>query len=164
MDLDFKAYHPLAIGVGLFIFIGLLWILIGLLSAALTGKNIGPPMVFISTRTDTAFFGEDPQTLLQGNRPLFLLRNMLVDVLAGFLTLSGLLVLALAWFGLRAAQPWALGALALGLPAALIFWVKALAPYPRAGVPLALGDIPPFMWLPALLYLPAVLLSWLGMR
>jgi len=46
----------------------------------------------------------------------------------------------------------------------LIFWLAALRPYFRPGVNLTFGDVPPFMWVPAALLLPAVILGWIGLR
>jgi hypothetical protein len=43
----------------------------------------------------------------------------------------------------------------------LPFWWVSLAPYRDANVPLRVGDIPPFMWVPAIMMPVASLLAWI---
>lgn len=57
-------------------------------------------------------------------------------------------------------RPWALGALALTELAVLPYWGLAYQPYTRAGARVGLEDMPPFMWVPAALLIPAVILGW----
>jgi hypothetical protein len=65
---------------------------------------------------------------------------------------------------LRAGERWALVALTLAGVAVLPFWMLIFRPYVAAGAPLALGDVPPFMWVPAALLIPAAVLGWIGVR
>ena len=89
---------------------------------------------------------------------------MLLTVIAGFLLLAGVLFLFVAWFGLRQGQTWALVSLSVAGILALVFWALSLLPYFRSGIPVTIEDLPPFMWIPALLILPAIILGWIGLR
>lgn len=144
----------------IFVGVGVFWLLIGVLSALLTGKGVGPPMVFLSERTDTALYGGHPDDVLAANLQLTDFRYVTIRVLSGLLVATGLLTAGLAWFGLRNGTLWALATLTVVGLAVLPFWWASLAPYRDAGVPIRLGDIPPLMWVPAILMPLASLLAW----
>lgn len=147
----------------LFAAVGGFWLLIGVLTAILTDRNIGPPMIFVSQRTDTALYGGPPQQILDEMPELRILRHTTVKgALAGFLVASGLLTVAVAWFGLREPEVWALTTLTIVGFAVLPYWWIALGPYRNSGINLALGDIPPFMWVPAIIMPAASILGWLN--
>ena len=146
----------------LFLLVGLFWLLIGVLAALLQDRGIGPTMLFISHRTDEALFGAPPEEILATNSELVTLRYMTIRTLAGLLVAVGLLTAGIAWFGLRAPQAWPLALVtALGL-VVLPFWWITLGPYRTAGIRVGLGDIPPFMWVPAILMPLASTLGWIG--
>jgi hypothetical protein len=46
----------------------------------------------------------------------------------------------------------------------LPIWVIVFRPYISAGASPELADLPPFMWIPAAVLLPAIALSWIGVR
>ncbi|HLA98659.1 MAG TPA: hypothetical protein VJL34_09400 [Anaerolineales bacterium] len=163
MTETFRWLSPLGISVALFIAIGALWLLIGALTVPFHKRGAGAEYIFVSGRTDKAFFGQTPEDLLTSIPALSKLRTMLLTVIAGFLLLAGSLFIFVAWFGLRQGQAWALFSLAGGCLLALLLWALALRPYTVARIPLALGDLPPFMWVPAALILPAVILGWIGL-
>lgn len=146
----------------LFLIVGGLWLSIGVATPLLLGKRIGPPMVYISTRTDMALFGEPPDRVLAGNPQLAVLRQMLIRSLAGLLVAAGVAVIGLAWFGMRTPDRWVVAVLALVGIAVLPFWWSVFAPYRAAGIRLTIGDLPPFMWVPAILMPVASILGWLG--
>ena len=154
---------PLGVSVGLFLAIGILWVLIGALTVPFHSKATGTEMIFVSHSTDTSYFGRSPSELLSSDVALSKLRTLLLTVIAGFLLLAGFLFLSVAWFGLKQGQLWALVALAVGGLLGMSFWALALLPYFRSGIPVTIGDLPPFMWIPAVLILPATLLGWLGL-
>lgn len=162
-DDAFKWLSPLGISVSLFLVIGVLWVLIGALTIPLH-KRSGADIVFVSNGPDSSYFGGRPSELLSPDSPLAKLRSLLLIVIAGFLLLAGVTFVAIAWFGLRGGQAWTLYALAAAGGMAILVWTLALSAYVRAGVSLTLGDIPPFMWVPAVLIVPATVLGWLGLR
>ncbi len=147
----------------LFTGVGIFWFLIGVLAALLTDRGIGPPMIFVSERTDTELYGGPPDQILDSIPELRVLRHTTVKgVLAGFLVAAGLLTAGVAWFGLRQPQAWVLGLLTVVGVAVLPYWWIAFTPYRQAGIGLTLGDIPPFMWVPAIIMPMASLLGWVG--
>lgn len=163
MGETFRWASPLGASVALFLAVGALWIFVGALTVPLHGRW-GAGSVFVSKAPDTAYFGGDPPELLARGSALAKLRSLLLTVIAGFLLLAGIAFVALAWFGLKDGQSWALATLGLaGIPA-IMLWFLALSDYPRAGVSLSIGVMPPFMWVPALLTPPAIVLGWIGLR
>jgi hypothetical protein len=154
---------PLGASTILFALYGLIYVLIGALTPILHDRGIGTTMLFISPRADTALFGASPSDLI-ADPTVSRLRSLLLTALGGMLVAAGILVIATALFGLRAAERWALLALTIAGVAVLPFWVLIFRPYVAAGAPLALGDIPPFMWVPAALLVPAFVLGWIGVR
>jgi hypothetical protein len=154
---------PLGLSTILFFMYGLVYVLIGALTPVMHDSAIGRTMLFISPRADTALFGSAPAELI--NDPaLSRLRSLLLIALGGILVAAGVLVIATALFALREGDRWALFALALAGLAVLPFWVLVFRPYVAAGAPLSLGDLPPFMWVPAALLIPASVLGWIGTR
>jgi hypothetical protein len=61
-------------------------------------------------------------------------------------------------------QAWAFWALVVAGLAAFPFWLLMFQPYGRAGIPLLRWDYPPVILIPTLLFVPAVMLGWLGLR
>jgi len=164
MEGAFRWGSPLGIAVALFTVIGALWILIGSLTVPLSKSGAEATILFISTGSDTAFYGDTPSRLLGSDPVLDRFRTQMLRVIAGFLLLAGTLVIAVTWFALRRGEAWSLWALMIGSVAAIALWVLALAPYVRSGVRLTLADLPPFMWIPAVLLVPATVLGWIGTR
>lgn len=155
---------PLGISVVLFLVYGAIYLAIGALTPIFVDSDVGSGGLIISGRTDTVVFGDTPEHIRQTNPALIQLRRITVQMLAGMLIAAGVMVVALAWFGLRQGQTWALVTLAVAGVAVLPFWYLTLRPYFAPGVSPTLGDLPPFMWVPAALLVPAVLLGWLGLR
>ena len=148
----------------LFLLYGVVYILIGGLTPFLLNAEIDQQILIISNRTDSIVFGRAPSELRRVDPALARLRTILLTIVGGLLFAAGCFHLALTWFGLRQGQTWALVALTLGGVAVLPFWILALRPYFQQGVNLTLADMPPFMWLPAALLLPAVVSGWIGLR
>ncbi len=92
------------------------------------------------------------------------LRTSLLNIIGGLLVAAGLLVSALAWFGLRAGQTWAYVALTVGGIAELPFWWLVLRPYFQADVAVTLLELPPFMWITTALLIPVVIFGFIGLR
>jgi hypothetical protein len=163
MSDTFRWTHPLGISVILFSAIGLLWIVIGVLAVPLH-KRGNPDYLFVSQPVDTAFFGAPSSQLAPFDSPLAKFRTLLITVLSGGLVAAGALFISVALFGLKQGHAWALAALAIAGLAAVVFWWIALLPYFRAGIPVGVGDLPPFIWVPSALIPPATILGWLGIR
>lgn len=147
----------------LFVGVGVFWLLIGVLAAILTDRGIGPPIIFVSERTDAALYGGPPDQVLDNIPELRILRHTTVKgTLSGCLVAVGLLTAALAWFGLSEPETWVLTTLTIVGVAVIPYWMVALAPYRNAGIGITLADIPPFMWVPAFVMPAASVLGWIG--
>ncbi len=155
---------PLALGTGLFIIYGLIYVLIGALTPFMHDTPSGREMLFLSPRTDTTLFGARPAELLRTDLQLSQLRSLLIQVIGGLLLSAGVLILGITWFALRAGQSWALAVLSIAGLVVLPIWFIVLRPYIGAGASPGLADLPPFMWIPAAVLLPAIALSWIGLR
>lgn len=158
---------PLGISVALFLAAGGFLVLIGVLtpffvSDSATARPLSA--LFTSRRPDAELFGGDPGALALADPVLTRLRYILLMVVAGLLVVAGVSQVGLAWFALRMGQAWALAVLTTASVVALPYWFLAIRPYVSAGVALSLSEAPPFMWLPALLLIPAALLGWIGTR
>lgn len=162
MNDPFRWVTPLGVSVILFIVIGALWLFVGILTVPLH-KRAAPAYLFISPATDAAFYGAPSAQLAPADSPLAKFRTMMLTILSGFFVLGGIFVVSLAWFGLKQGYPWALAALATAVIVAVAFWILAIFPYFSAGIQVGIGDMPPFIWVPAALILPAIFLGWLGL-
>jgi len=154
---------PLGASTALFVLYGAVWLLIGVLTPFLHDSATGRTMLFLSPPTDAALFGADPTSLL-ADPALSRLRSLLMIALGSMLAAAGILVIAIALFALRAGQGWSLAALTLAGLAVLPFWLLVFRPYAAAGIAVGVGDVPPFMWVPTTLLVPAAVLGWIGLR
>jgi hypothetical protein len=160
---DFHWLSPLGISVALFLLYGAVYILIGALAPVMQNTAIGRQATISSAVKDTALLGGPTPDLLQASPALAKLRTMLLNMIGGLLVTAGILVLAVAWFGLRQGQGWALAALALAGLAVFPFWWLVFQPFAQAGIRVGL-DWPPFMLVPTVLLGPAVVLGWIGLH
>lgn len=156
---------PLGISVILYLFYGFLYILIGVLTPIFWDNSPAQkPGLIISYRTDKILFEDEPGKINKENTSLHKFRRITLHMIAGLLVLSGLFIASIAWFGLRNEQMWSLVVLTIAGAAVLPFWYLVFKPYWEAGIKITLADAPPFIWVPAVLYLPAIILGWIGMR
>jgi len=159
----FEWLSPLGISVILFLITGGLYVLIGIAWAFLGKSGLAVSLLIVSARTDAIVFGQAPPELLRSNEALDRFRSILFAMLSGMLLFAGILEIALAWFGLRERQGWSLAALVIARFAVLPYWYRALRPYMEPQVRLRLGDVPPFIWVPAALIVPATVLGLIGL-
>ncbi|MGI0150240.1 MAG: hypothetical protein ACREDF_12010 [Thermoplasmata archaeon] len=155
---------PLGIAAVLFLLAGGFHLLIGVMTPLAIRYFPNDPTLFVSERSDTKTFGESPQEKFAADPAWRIYRNFVLEILAGLLVALGLLEMMVAWVGVRNGQTWAVGILTATTLLLVLYWVLAFQPYVRAGAPLTLADLPPFIWFPTALELPAVVLAWIGMR
>jgi len=160
----FSWFSPLGGSVALFILSGLLHVLIGSLTPFMLDSSLGRSILFISTRTDTELFGKSPTEILAQNPEMVQLRSVLKGVMGGWITVIGMLILAVTWYGLRAKAMWALSTLVLTGGIMIVFWYVTFRPYITAGISFHLSDLPPIFWIPAVMLIPAGILGWVGIR
>lgn len=164
---EFEWASPLGAAVFLFTVVGGIHLVIGLLTGAFfqllpDGTVIGRRYLFLNEGPDRALFGESPGALLDGDPTLSRFRAIVLTALGGVLVGLGIVELAIVWFALRDGHAWALGALAISGLAMLPFFFGVFRPYLAAGIGLGLGDLPPFIWIPAVVLVPATILGWIG--
>lgn len=149
---------------GLFIAGGVVWILIGALTVPMMDTAGGRSTLLFSGPKDTKAFGSTPAQALDDDPNLAKLRTALFRVLAGFLVVAGLMVVALGWLAWRRGEAWAYWTLASVAILVLPFWLLAAKPFLDSGTTIGLGDIPPFMWVTTLLWMPAIALGGWALR
>ena len=160
---EFRWLSPLGIGVALFLFYGTFYIFIGALTPVMADTEMGRQVTVSSPEKDNALLGGRTPDLLKANPALAKVRAMLLNMVGGLLVAAGILVLAVAWFGLRQGQTWALAALGLAGVSVFPFWWFVFRPFAEAGISVGF-DLPPFMLIPGLLLVPAVVLGSIGLR
>ena len=97
----------LQIGSILFVIGGLFDALIGAATPIVT-RATRPNIFMLSAQSDLALFGRNAGDLLHESTSLALLYRLTFDLIGTLLLVFGLLVAALAWFGLRHGEWWAL--------------------------------------------------------
>jgi len=158
--------NALGVGVALFLGWGVFNVVIGVVATVITGASSGlvSNILVLSPRTDAAMFGGDPRDLVRDYPALLALQRVLLTWLSALLVAFGLLVTAVAWFGLRNGEPWALAVLTACWLVTLVGFGLLFKRYTDTGVSLSLGDLPPLFHYPVFLVTPAILLSWIGLR
>jgi hypothetical protein len=142
----------LRLGVGLFV---------PLATRAGPSNHPGPPGLFHS-RPDEALFGSEPIADRDAIR-VRVLGIMLWDWLSGTLVSAGILELAVVWFGLARGERWGFVALSVANLAVAPYYTLIVGRYVRGGARLRILEIPPLIWVPAMLAPLAILLGWIGL-
>lgn len=153
---------PMRIAAWFFLAQGAFYLFIGALTPFFVG-HIGPTL-FFTPRSDSGYFGDDTAAMLARDPDLGKLRDTLLLAVAGLLAALGIAVMGMAWFGLRAGQPWAYWSLVVTGAAAVPYWGMIVARYVAAGAPLSLADVPPFMWFTTALWLVGAGIGGLALR
>jgi hypothetical protein len=147
-------------GRRLFIVVSGFHLLIGLLAPIL---GLPPEIVGLGPSSDVALYGRSSEELLRD--PVVLgLRWHHTVVVGGLLVGLGVMGLGLSWYGLARRSRWALMTLFVAYGAMLPYWVLMLQQYATAGLQVALGEVQPFVIVPTVLFLPATILCWVGLR
>lgn len=154
----------LGVGVSLFLATAAFHFLIGVATPIAIRTIATDSTLAVSNRSDAKAYGKSPEEMIANEPALRSFRDVVWTILAGLLVGAALLEAAVTWFALRDGQAWALPTLAVEGVLLIAFWVIALWPYVKAGAPLTLADLPPFMWVPAVLLVPATVCAWLGLR
>jgi hypothetical protein len=155
---------PLGTSAALFVAAGAFQLLIAILTAGFLVSGGGGNALLFTARSDEGAFGKPPRELVQAEPGVDTYRHLVWTLLAGFLAAVGLLEMAVAWFALRSGSAWAAATLSAVAVVLALAWVAILAVYVAKGARVTLGDVPPFMWVPAFLHVPAVALAWWGLQ
>lgn len=100
------------------------------------GRVPGSPSIFLSADVEAPMLGRPAADLLADSPGLARVLGLVMDAFLGMMLGFGVLLAALAWFGIGGGQAWALWAAALANTAMLgIYWGVAILPFMReAGV------------------------------
>jgi hypothetical protein len=159
-DAEVNVY--LQIGSILFVIGGLFDALIGAATPIVT-RATRPNIFMLSAQSDLLLFGRNPADLVHDSTSLALLYRLTFDLIGTLLLVFGLLVTALAWFGLRHGEWWALWTL-VGVEVIFVAgWMVVLSPYVQRGIPIQWAALPPNLLVPAILLIPAGVLSAIGL-
>jgi hypothetical protein len=155
----------LTIGSILFALGGLFDALIGLATPFVTRLRPLPlDALLVSHDADVALLGDSPQHLLDTIPALAAFYRLALDWIGGLLVVFGVAVAAIAWFALRQGQWWGLWCV-VGLD--LVFfatWALIYSTYLRSAAPVTLTTAPPNLVVPALLFVPAFVAPFVGLR
>jgi hypothetical protein len=155
---------PLGVSVALFLLYGAALSLALGIQWTIIQHTSTPPAVLTSPRTDTMVFGQPPAVVYQNNPALYTAETSDTDWRDGMALCLGIGVMALAWFGLRRGERWALWTLTLIGLGMLPYAILYMQPVLRVGAPWGLLDPPPLLTFQALVVPVAVLLAWIGLR
>ena len=160
-----RSASALKMSVGLFLAYGAIYVLVGALTPfALMFMKEESKGLWVSHTADTIVYGATPQALVAREPAIGKLRDSILIGLAALMCAAGVLIMSVAWFALRRGEVWALGALAAAGCVVLPFYVLIFVPYVRAGAPIGIGHMQPFIMIPGILLIPGVILGWLGLR
>ena len=119
--------------------------------------------IFMSAQADAALFGRSVAQLYAADPALQHTVAIYMTMLSAALGAMGVAVASLAWFGLRRGSAGALVGLVL-TPVPIVAWfLVVVMQYHTAGADVGLADVPPFVWLGAMVGLAGGLLGWKGL-
>ena len=154
----------LTASAAIFMVWGALMALAGGLGAGAVAAFMGERFIFMSSRADAMLFGRPVAQLYAADPALRQTVEIYMTMLSAALGAMGIAVTSLAWFGLRRGSRGALVGLSL-TPVPFVAWFLAVAMrYHAAGADVGFADVPPFVWLGAVVGLAGGLLGWKGLR
>lgn len=162
--MEFSWGTSLGVAVALFLLIGALYVFIGVATPFFADREEAPDYLLTGRAADTALFGRPAGEVLAEAPDVRTLRRVLIRWVAALLVGIGSLELAVAWFGLRAGERWALLALFISGLVMLPVTYLSYAPFREASASIALSEWPPYQWIPAVLIWPATAMGLLGLR
>jgi len=163
--LAFSWFTPLGISVALFLLSSLFTAAIALLSTVLLRifADQAPHFVF-SAGVDEAIIGRNPGEI---SREMPGLRSLLfawANLAMGLMVAAAAVEAAVAWYGLRAGQPWALWTLLAGnLVAIGYYWLLIVLPFARQ-TRVRIADLHPFLLVPTVLAPAAFVIGLFAFR
>jgi hypothetical protein len=137
----------------------LLWVLV-LVSSFVSDDD---RFLYMSDKADVVRYGEAPSELMARDPVLRQHRDTMFLAIGALMGSVGVTFLAIAWFGLRRGETWALLALVAAGLIVLPVYAVLLIPYVRVGAPI-LMSMPPYWTVPAALLVPGAVLGWLGLK
>jgi hypothetical protein len=119
--------------------------------------------LYLSDKADVVRFEAPPSELMERSPVLKQYRDTMLTMLTGFFGPIGVLILGVAWFGLRRGETWALPVLCVAWLAAMPGHLMLLLPYIRVDAPI-LMSLPPYWTFPSGLTVAGLVTGWLALK
>ena len=157
---------PLGYSVMLFLLVNLMYLIIGVLTPIafrLYGTQLTHRFGLVfSPRSDVAAFGKSSADLIHDQPAAQYTKVTIYYMLSGLYLAVAILHFCLVWFGLRSGQPWALWALTFANLSIVLLFFFGVRYFSTHVTPLSLGDLYPYVLLPAVVFPIASVLGWIG--
>jgi hypothetical protein len=169
---EFRWLSPLGISVSLFLVLGVLTVLAGLLAMFLyfpprrTARFAaqGQPSLVLSERGDSDYFGAPLLEVYARNPDVAEIVDLQMLIKSGLWLAFGIFEMVITWFCLRQGQRWALWTLGGANAAQIIGWAAVTLRFLQRGARVDL-DLPPVIFLWPIFTVPvATILGWMGLR
>ena len=155
---------PLRVSVAIFLAWGGILAAGGGAGAGLTATVMHRRFVFMSGRTDAGFLGASIAQLYAADPALEKTVAIYMTMMSAVLGAVGIATMSLAWFGLRRRSHGALAGLVL-MPVPIVVWfLVVLGRYQADGVHVQFRDVPPFVWVGAVVAIVGGVFGWQGLR
>ena len=134
---QFSWLSPLGIATALFIGVGLVYIIISSTGIFLLHRygSVGPQgngQFFLGSRADAVWFGKPAAEVVSENPKVGRLVLIFMDIITGFMFGFGILIVGIAWFGLRAGHTWALRVMVIvNVTMLATYWLLVILPFMR---------------------------------
>lgn len=168
---EFQWLSPLGISVALFLFCGAIYFLMAVVGAVISHRYgvTGMPGIegqfIFSAKADEIWFGWPPAEVVTENPRVGQLLLVFLDFMMGFMLAIGIVMMGIAWFGLRQGQIWALWITVAGYAGFLAYyWLLAVVPFMREFGFRYMEIWHPFALIPTVLVPIAAVLAWIGLR
>jgi len=172
INFEFRWLSLLGASVALFLILGALTVVAGLLAVLLyfpSGRTArfaaqGRPSIVLLERGDSDYFGAPLAEVYRRSPDAAEIIDLHILVKSGQWLAFGISEIVVAWFGLRLGQRWALWTLAGTNAAAVFGWGLVVVRYLQRGAHVDL-DLPPVVFVWPLFVVPvATVLGWIGLR
>jgi hypothetical protein len=128
------------------------------------GRVPGSPSIFLSADVEQPMLGRPTADLMADSPGLARILGLVMDAFLGMMLGFAILLAAIAWFGLRDGQVWALWTAVLGNVAMLgIYWGVAIGPFLRESGVGYFRIWHPYALVPTILVPIGAILGWIGL-
>ncbi len=158
---------PLGMSVSSFLATGIVYAIIGFLGLVIIWRN-GSGNVggyFFSREVDSLIFGRSPAEMNAQNPVFAAYMSRLMIVFCSFMVPFGIMQTAVAWYSLRAGEPWALWtSVVANLFMLAVYWFIVIIPVLREYKVGYFDLYHPYAMVPTVLVPVGAILGWIGLR
>lgn len=166
-DFNFQWGTPLGFSVALFLFMNLIYFLVGIFPPILfrsIGKWLSIKLgLAFSPRSDVIAFGKNAEEVMKENPSALIIKTTVYDMITGLYLAYAVLHLCLVMFGLMHGERWALWVLTFSDLAIIFFYLVAARNFSRHLAPLKFSDLMPFATVPGIVLPLASALGFFGL-